>query len=164
MYRYRFHIQTVAKTSTITLEVYLYKDDELLGYSIHNSIARTGRIFRLYDLHSPLLSIIRSNQFNRSPLWGQGKAQISKYLDGTYIYKYLSLRKQLLDVCLKMVDPELSGYLRGKGLQGDIFAFKGKECIIHGRKHSVTYPLLSQKYQRCQHLLNLSQKFFISGI
>ncbi|CAO3681412.1 unnamed protein product [Umbelopsis ramanniana] len=31
---------------------------------------------------------------------------------------------KLLDVCLKIVDPELSGYLRGKGLTADIFAFK----------------------------------------
>ncbi|KAI8575984.1 hypothetical protein K450DRAFT_275097 [Umbelopsis ramanniana AG] len=31
---------------------------------------------------------------------------------------------KLLDVCLKIIDPELSGYLRGKGLTADIFAFK----------------------------------------
>ncbi|KAG2187321.1 hypothetical protein INT44_005007, partial [Umbelopsis vinacea] len=48
---------------------------------------------------------------------------------------------KLLDVCLKIVDPELSGYLRGKGLTADIFAFKGTNAVSSGVKgYLYTYP------------------------
>lgn len=33
---------------------------------------------------------------------------------------------RLLDLCLKVVDPELFGYLRGKNLTAELYAFPGK--------------------------------------
>jgi cell cycle arrest protein BUB2 len=40
---------------------------------------------------------------------------------------------KLLDLCLKVVDPELFGYLRGKNLTAELYAFPGK-VIIKGEK------------------------------
>lgn len=37
---------------------------------------------------------------------------------------------KLLDLCLKVVDPELFGYLRGKNLSAELYAFPGKSLKL----------------------------------